>query len=95
MKTAVLRERRGRFFVRGGFSNQDARRAERDVAPTHDPNTGVCFMSTLHKLIADEMGQDLTEYGLLAAFLSIAAVVTVRTIGPLIVPLYERVHAVL
>ena len=51
-------------------------------------------MKCLRKLAHDERGQDLTEYGLLAAFISIAATVTVRAIGPLVTPLYERVHSV-
>jgi len=48
----------------------------------------------LYELLHGQRGQDLAEYGLLAAFISITAIVTVRAIGPLVVPLYERVHAV-
>jgi Flp pilus assembly pilin Flp len=35
-------------------------------------------------LLQDETGQDLTEYALLAGFISIAAVATIRVIGPLV-----------
>ncbi len=49
-------------------------------------------MSYLHKLTREEHGQDLAEYGLLAAFISITAVVTVRALGPLVTPLYEKVQ---
>ena len=37
----------------------------------------------------------MIEYGLLAAFVSIAAVVTVKLIGPLITPFYEKIKAAL
>jgi Flp pilus assembly pilin Flp len=35
-------------------------------------------------LLLDEAAQDLTEYALLAGFISIAAVITIRAIGPLV-----------
>jgi len=47
----------------------------------------------LRKLLVDERGQDLMEYGLLAAFVSIVALATIKLIGPLFVPLYESVKA--
>ena len=53
------------------------------------------MMQKLRNLISDEKGQDLIEYGLLASFISIAALVTIRLIGPLIVPLYEAIEAAL
>jgi Flp pilus assembly pilin Flp len=43
------------------------------------------------QIIRDESGQDLIEYGLLALFISIVALVTIKVIGPLIVPLYQGV----
>ena len=52
-------------------------------------------MKALMHLLRDESGQDLVEYGLLAAFISIVTVGTLRVLGPLIVPLYERVQGVL
>jgi Flp pilus assembly pilin Flp len=45
----------------------------------------------LDRFFEDERGEDIMEYGLLAAFISIAAVVIIKLIGPLIVPLYESV----
>lgn len=36
------------------------------------------------RLQEDETGQDIVEYGMLAALISIAALVTIRTIGPLV-----------
>jgi Flp pilus assembly pilin Flp len=53
------------------------------------------MLKKLRNLIRDEKGQDLIEYGLLASFLSIAALVTIRLIGPLIVPLYDAIQAAL
>lgn len=49
----------------------------------------------LKKLLRDEGGQDIIEYGLLACFISIVALVAIRLIGPLIVPLYDAVVAAL
>jgi Flp pilus assembly pilin Flp len=43
-------------------------------------------------LLRDEQGQDMVEYGLLAAFLSIAALLTVKAIGPLVAALYQVIH---
>ena len=37
----------------------------------------------------EEVGQDLVEYGLLAAFLSISAIATLRLLGPLVAALWE------
>ena len=44
----------------------------------------VCFK----RLLRDETGQDLIEYGLLAAFISIVALATIRAIGPLVADLW-------
>lgn len=41
-------------------------------------------MNCVEKLLGDDGGEDLIEYGLLAAFLAIAAVVTLRAITPLV-----------
>jgi len=49
-------------------------------------------MRLIKVLLRDEQGQDMVEYGLLAALLSIAALATVRIIGPRIVPLFELVR---
>ncbi len=41
-------------------------------------------MNFILKFVRDEKGQDLIEYGLLAGFLSIVAVLTLQAIGPLV-----------
>ena len=38
----------------------------------------------MKKLHRDESGEDMIEYGLLAAFISIVALVTVRAVGVLL-----------
>ena len=45
----------------------------------------------LKRLFRDEKGQDMIEYALLAAFISIAAIVAVKAIGPLLVIIYNKV----
>jgi Flp pilus assembly pilin Flp len=50
------------------------------------------MMKHLKKFLREENGQDLVEYGLLAAFISIAAVLTVRLIGPLVNALFVTVQ---
>jgi pilus assembly protein Flp/PilA len=52
-------------------------------------------MRFFSKLIRDESGQDMVEYALLAAFISIVAILTIRNIGPLINAIYQRVQAAL
>ena len=39
-----------------------------------------------------EDGQDLTEYALLAGFISIVSVVTIRAIGPLVNAMWELIQ---
>ena len=41
-------------------------------------------MIQLQRFIREESGQDMMEYGLLAAFLSIVAITTLQNIGPLV-----------
>jgi len=53
------------------------------------------MLKKLRNLFKDERGQDIIEYGLLASFISIAALATIRLIGPLIVPLYQAIEAAL
>jgi Flp pilus assembly pilin Flp len=48
-------------------------------------------MKLFARLLREQHGQDMVEYGLLAAFISIMAVVTIRNIGPLVQPLYQVV----
>ncbi len=49
----------------------------------------------LRKLIRREEGQDLIEYAVLAAFISVIAIVTVKSIGPLVDALYLAVSTAL
>lgn len=50
-------------------------------------------MPLLVRFLHDDEGQDLTEYGLLASLLSIAAVLTIRQIGPLVDNLFVLVQS--
>ena len=52
-------------------------------------------MKLLQGFYRQDDGQDLVEYALLASFISIVAVVTIRAIGPLVRVLYQNVQAVL
>ena len=52
-------------------------------------------MGLLSRLRREEDGQDMVEYGLLGAFISIVAVVTIRNIGPLVDALFQAVQAAL
>ena len=45
----------------------------------------------LKKLFRDEKGQDMIEYALLAAFISIVAIAVIKLIGPLINDIYVDV----
>ncbi len=47
----------------------------------------------LMRIIRDEEGQDMIEYGILAAFISIAAIIAIKAIGPLVNALYVVVQA--
>ena len=53
------------------------------------------MLRRLKDLFRDERGQDMIEYGLLGSLLSIAALLVIKLIGPLIVPLYEAIEAAL
>ena len=52
-------------------------------------------MRFLKNLLRKEDGQDMVEYALLAAFISIIAIVTIRNIGPLVDAIYQNVEAAL
>ena len=52
-------------------------------------------MNTLKRFFRDETGQDMIEYALLAAFISIVAIVAIRAIGPLVNTIYTNVQAAL
>ena len=45
------------------------------------------------RLYKNEEGQDMIEYGLLASFISIVALVAIKLIGPLVVALYQSIVA--
>jgi Flp pilus assembly pilin Flp len=49
----------------------------------------------LRKLFRDESGQDMIEYSLLGAFISIVAIVTIKLIGPLISTIYGNIQTAL
>jgi Flp pilus assembly pilin Flp len=49
----------------------------------------------LASLIRCDEGNDLIEYALIAAFISIIALVTIQTIGPLVLQMYQNVQTVL
>ncbi len=49
------------------------------------------FLSKMRGLFADESGQDIVEYALLAAFIAIVAVVILVQMGPLIQGIYQQV----
>ena len=46
----------------------------------------------MHKFLNDESGQDLMEYGLLAAFLSIVTIAVLLNFGPFINGAYAAVE---
>ena len=52
-------------------------------------------MNSLRRFLKDETGQDMIEYALLAAFISIVAIVAIRAIGPLVNTIYQNVQAAL
>ena len=49
----------------------------------------------LNRLFRDEKGQDMVEYALLASFISIVAIATLRLIGPLVNGIYQDIQAAL
>jgi Flp pilus assembly pilin Flp len=52
-------------------------------------------MKTLERLMKEDEGQDVVEYALLAAFISIFAIVTIRAIGPLVNQIYTNIQVAL
>ena len=44
------------------------------------------------RFLRDENGQDMVEYGLLAAFISIVAVAALQAIGPLVNTMYVTIQ---
>jgi len=53
------------------------------------------MLTKLHSIIRREEGQDMIEYALLGAFISIVAIVAIRAIGPLVNTIYVAIQAAL
>ena len=49
-------------------------------------------MNFLKNFLRDESGQDMVEYGLLAAFISIVAIAALQAIGPLVSGIYTKIE---
>jgi pilus assembly protein Flp/PilA len=49
-------------------------------------------MKHLKKFLSEDSGQDMVEYGLLAAFISIVAIAALKAIGPLVNAVYVNVQ---
>ena len=53
------------------------------------------MINILRKFIREDEGQDMIEYALLGAFISIVAVATIKLIGPLISTIYGNIQTAL
>lgn len=53
------------------------------------------MMTAISRFFRDEEGQDMIEYALLAAFISIIAIVTIKLIGPLVETIYKNIKTAL
>jgi Flp pilus assembly pilin Flp len=51
-------------------------------------------MHRFKRLLREDSGQDMVEYGLLSAFISIVAIVTLKSIKPLVAMLYIIKHKI-
>jgi Flp pilus assembly pilin Flp len=49
-------------------------------------------MSYLKRILRNDEGQDMVEYGLLGAFISIVAIAALRAIGPLVNAIYVNIQ---
>jgi len=49
-------------------------------------------MNFLRRFVREEDGQDMVEYALLASFISIVAIATLRLIGPLVNTIYVNIQ---
>ena len=52
-------------------------------------------MQSIVRFIHEDDGQDMVEYALLAAFISIVAIVVIKAIGPLVNAIYDNVKTAL
>ena len=48
-------------------------------------------MQSIMRFIHEDDGQDMVEYALLAAFISIVAIVVIKAIGPLVNTIYTNI----
>ena len=53
------------------------------------------MLRKINSVIRKEDGNDMIEYALLAAFISIVAIVALQAIGPLVLGIYENIQAAL
>jgi pilus assembly protein Flp/PilA len=58
-------------------------------------NKGQNSMKYIKRFLTEDSGQDMVEYGLLAAFVSIVAIGALRAIGPLVNTIYTGVQTAL
>jgi Flp pilus assembly pilin Flp len=49
-------------------------------------------MDYLKRMLRNDEGQDMVEYGLLGAFISIVAIAALRAIGPLVNAIYVNIQ---
>jgi len=49
----------------------------------------------MKKFFKNEEGQDMVEYALLGAFISIVAIIAIKAIGPLVNTIYVNIQAAL
>jgi pilus assembly protein Flp/PilA len=52
-------------------------------------------MTYLKRFLVEDKGQDMVEYGLLAAFISIAAITALSLIGPKISEIFTKIQTAL
>jgi Flp pilus assembly pilin Flp len=52
-------------------------------------------MQSIVRFIHEDDGQDMVEYALLAAFISIVAIVVIKAIGPLVNTIYDNIKSAL
>jgi Flp pilus assembly pilin Flp len=56
------------------------------------PHNNVERTTMFRRFLHEDKGQDMVEYGLLAAFISIVAIAALQAIGPLVNAVYEAVR---
>lgn len=53
------------------------------------------MLTILKRFHRDDEGQDIIEYALLGAFISIAAIATIKLLGPVVLGIYDSIHTAL